>query len=116
MSPAEIITLRAPDLAEANASRIPGLIDLASQSVGGVFGVRRNEAIALKVLCQLANDAASSSAATRAGATKVKEGDLELGFAAPGASSTNPSGASWCDEYKALGRSMGAGLPMNRMV
>lgn len=118
MSPAEIITLRAPELAGANASRIPGLIDLASQSVGGVFGVRRSEAIALKVLCQLANDGVSSNAATRGGATKIKEGEVELGFAAGSGSidQGNPAGVSWCAEFRSLARSCGAGLPRNRMV
>lgn len=118
MTPAEIITLRAPELADANASRIPGLIELASGSVGKLFGVRRNEAIALKVLCQLANDGVSSSAATRGGATKVKEGDVELGFAGASGSSdpANPAGVSWCAEFRSLARSCGAGLPRNRMV
>jgi hypothetical protein len=118
MTPLEIIALRAPEIAEANASRLPGLIDLASQSVGEVFGARRSGAIALKVLCQIANDGVSSGAATRGGATKVKEGDVELGFAAGSGSvdQGNPAGVSWCAEFRSLARSCGAGLPRNRMV
>lgn len=120
MTPAEIITLRAPELADANASRIPGLIELASGSVGRLFGVRRNEAIALKVLCMIANDRTSSIATVRAGGNKVKEGGLEIGFSNGGAGGSgdgaNPAGASWCAELKALAKACGAGLPMNRMT
>lgn len=102
VDPEDIITLRAPDVATANASRIPSLIELADPTVGQFFGDRRNEAIALKVLCMIAGDGATSTAVST-GVSKIKEGDVEVDYEVD----AGIVGA-WCAEFRWIARAMAA--------
>lgn len=78
-TPSQIITLRAPDLAAAQAARIPDLIVEAEAQTGPVFGNHRNTAVAYLVLHWLALEARGTAAAPGA-ITGEREGDLSRSY------------------------------------
>jgi len=102
VTPAEIITLRAPALATTYAARIPDLIVLATGQVGAIFGAHQNTAIAYLVLHWLALEQRGASAAAGP-VTSEREGDLARSYGGGGADlSGDLAQTSWGLELKRL--------------
>jgi hypothetical protein len=108
MTTQEIIEARAPDLAAANAARIPALIVLATARTSTrLFAANYQEAIALRVLHMLVSDSrggASGPVASEA------EGGLSRSYAVQ-ASQTDLQSTPYGQDLIRLGRAHGASMP-----